>query len=67
MDDTPSCVSAKQSALGATQYFNTVNIKKLPANGVHASDVGIIYINRNRRLVVVGEVVLRDASNVEGD
>ena len=59
-------ISTEQCTLRAAQYFYSLDIKQLTANGIHTRHVAIIDIHRNRCFVIIGKVILRNTTNVKG-
>ena len=65
LDQAARRVAPEQRALRPAQHFHALDVEQLARKPVHRPHVGIIDINRDRRFEIVGEVVLRNAAQVE--
>jgi hypothetical protein len=65
VDQAAGGVAAEQGALRAAQHFHALGIEQLAGNAVDRAHVGIVHVHRDGRFEVIGEVVLRNAAQVE--
>ena len=66
MNQSPGRVAAEQRALRTAQDFDPLKVEKLRVAGAHGADVRIVDVERDRRLKMIGEVILRDAADDHG-
>ena len=65
LDQAAGGIAAEQRALRPAQHFHALHIEQLAGNAVDRAHVGIVDIDRDRAFQIVGEVVLRNAAQVE--
>ena len=64
VDQAAGRVAAEQRALRAAQHFDALYVEQRAGEGAHGGDVGVIGVHRDRRFLVIAEIVLRNAAQV---
>ena len=58
-------IAAEQRPLGAAQHLHPLDVEQLGVRPADRADIGVVDEHRDGRFVMVREIVLRDAANVD--